>query len=323
MPWHIDNDNPDCSGFAVVKDSNGEIEGCHDTRKQAERQLAALHASEANKVAISLSERMDLVSDAVFSAASRLPEIWPVEVFDDHAIIHMDDSFFRVAYSLEEDSEGKATVMLAPFDEWEQVEKEWLPAKNTVEIKAITDDTITVAGYGVVFGGKDLEGETFTPSTDYMLDLVPQKLVMYDHGQNEKIGHTIGTLKNDGITADEYGLWIEAELDRHAKYVEQIRELAERKALGWSSGSVAHLTQRNGTTIKRWPVVEFSLTPTPAEPRTLGVDVLKYLAETDEVFEALLPEGDRTSPVQNADAENVDATRLTIELGLLELEVTR
>lgn len=46
MPWHIETDNPDCAGFAVVKDSNGEVEGCHRTRTQAERQMAALYASE-------------------------------------------------------------------------------------------------------------------------------------------------------------------------------------------------------------------------------------------------------------------------------------
>ena len=46
MPWHIEADNPECAGFAVVKDANGEVEGCHRTRAQAERQLAALYAAE-------------------------------------------------------------------------------------------------------------------------------------------------------------------------------------------------------------------------------------------------------------------------------------
>lgn len=46
MPWHIENDNPDCGGWAVVKDSNGEIEGCHQTKADAEAQLTALNISE-------------------------------------------------------------------------------------------------------------------------------------------------------------------------------------------------------------------------------------------------------------------------------------
>lgn len=46
MPWHIETDNPECAGFAVVKDGTTEVEGCHRTRTQAERQMAALYASE-------------------------------------------------------------------------------------------------------------------------------------------------------------------------------------------------------------------------------------------------------------------------------------
>ena len=47
MPWHIESDNPGCAGFAVVKDEDGEVEGCHRTRAQALRHLAALNIVEA------------------------------------------------------------------------------------------------------------------------------------------------------------------------------------------------------------------------------------------------------------------------------------
>jgi hypothetical protein len=47
MPWSIVEGHPDCQGgFAVVKDDDGEVEGCHMTRPAAEAQLAALYASE-------------------------------------------------------------------------------------------------------------------------------------------------------------------------------------------------------------------------------------------------------------------------------------
>jgi phage I-like protein len=46
MPWHIEDDNPGCLGYAVVKDEDGELEGCHRTRAQAEDQLAALNIAE-------------------------------------------------------------------------------------------------------------------------------------------------------------------------------------------------------------------------------------------------------------------------------------
>ena len=49
MPWHVSTNIEGCSGYAVVKDDDGSIEGCHPTRTAANRQLAALHASEADK----------------------------------------------------------------------------------------------------------------------------------------------------------------------------------------------------------------------------------------------------------------------------------
>lgn len=49
MPWHISNKHKDCSGFAVVKDDNGQVVGCHKTEADAKGQLAALYASEAKK----------------------------------------------------------------------------------------------------------------------------------------------------------------------------------------------------------------------------------------------------------------------------------
>lgn len=52
MPWHIEADNPDCDGYAVVKDGTSEVEGCHRTRSQAERQLAALYAAEPEARAV-------------------------------------------------------------------------------------------------------------------------------------------------------------------------------------------------------------------------------------------------------------------------------
>jgi len=167
-------------------------------------------------------------------------------------------------------------------------------------IKAMTDTTATVAGYGVIYGGSDLEGESFSKSTDFMLDLAPSKLVLYDHSLGE-VKHFIG--KTTLVESDDFGLWVAAELDRNKSYVEMVLRLVEQGALGWSSGSVGHLTRRNGKSITQWPIVELSLTPTPAEPRTLGVELLKSLAAVDASYAALLPETERPSVVQSEVAE--------------------
>ena len=49
MPWNIRQNYGSCSGYAVVKESDGSIAGCHETREKAARQIAALEASEAGK----------------------------------------------------------------------------------------------------------------------------------------------------------------------------------------------------------------------------------------------------------------------------------
>ena len=49
MPWHIESDTTDCGGYAVIKTDDDSLAGCHDTRTDAEAQVAALYASEADK----------------------------------------------------------------------------------------------------------------------------------------------------------------------------------------------------------------------------------------------------------------------------------
>jgi len=52
MPWHIVEDSRGCpttQSFAVVKDADGSIEGCHETKQGAEDQMAALYAGEEQR----------------------------------------------------------------------------------------------------------------------------------------------------------------------------------------------------------------------------------------------------------------------------------
>ena len=48
-PWHIEEDHPDCPAsrpYGVVKDDDGDLEGCHPSREAANEQLAALYAGD-------------------------------------------------------------------------------------------------------------------------------------------------------------------------------------------------------------------------------------------------------------------------------------
>lgn len=57
MPWHIETANAECSsGYAVVKDETGEVEGCHRTRREALAQLAALNVAEAERASDPVEE---------------------------------------------------------------------------------------------------------------------------------------------------------------------------------------------------------------------------------------------------------------------------
>lgn len=51
-----------CSGYPVVKDSDKEVMGCHETREGAARQIAAIEASEAEKVGIKEPQEWPKVS---------------------------------------------------------------------------------------------------------------------------------------------------------------------------------------------------------------------------------------------------------------------
>ena len=168
----------------------------------------------------------------------------------------------------------------------------------SVKILFENDDVATIGGYGVVFGGVDLQGETFTPDTDFMLDLVPTKPVFYDHTMNTKVTNRLGTVS--AIDEDETGLFIQAEIDKHASYATAVLKLVHEGVLGYSTGAVSHLARYENSTIKTWPMVEVSLTATPAEPRTVGVERIKQLAELDASLKALLPESDQETAREHA-----------------------
>lgn len=46
MPWEIRQGTSQCSGYGVFKQGTSQLEGCHATKEAAQRQMAALYASE-------------------------------------------------------------------------------------------------------------------------------------------------------------------------------------------------------------------------------------------------------------------------------------
>lgn len=139
-----------------------------------------------------------------------------------------------------------------------------------------------VGGYLVIWGDatqRDLQGEYFTPETDLGLDWYAERPMLYHHGLDGNLkAAVIGTI--DTLQADSTGIWAEAQLDLRKRYVRAVQRLIDQGILAWSSGSLAHLVEvEDDGHIKRWPIVEGSLTPTPAEPRRTDVHTIKSAYE--------------------------------------------
>jgi len=120
--------------------------------------------------------------------------------------------------------------------------------------------------YGGPLGGKDLEGEYFGPDTDFALQWYDRRPLLYHHGLDSgaeivPIGQQVKAWTSD------VGVWARAQLDRSNRYAEEIRKLVEEGRLFFSSGALPHLVRKTADGhITRWPWVELSLTPTPANP---------------------------------------------------------
>ncbi len=161
------------------------------------------------------------------------------------------------------------------------------------------DGTVVLHGLGIVFDEpgtdeRDLTGEYFTAEETYYgaaaksgritvdapfhhhipLDATPEAKALAD------------VILNDATMERETKGWLTTlVLPMREKYEEDIAQLAKDKKLGWSTGTAGHMYRAapDGM-ITRWPIVEVSPTPTPAEPRTsAGVKSIKEFLQEGEL----------------------------------------
>jgi hypothetical protein len=160
-----------------------------------------------------------------------------------------------------------------------------------------------LAPFGGPINGSDIQGERFTAKTDFVLDWFPgDRPLLYHHGLERPSVSVVGRIKS--VTTDDQGLWIRAQLDARSAYYGAISKLIDSEALGLSSGAMPHLVKvaKNGD-IMRWPLIEGSLTPTPANPMaTLDFETVKshYKAIDIDVVE----DGDTIKAVMAAEQRN-------------------
>lgn len=173
-------------------------------------------------------------------------------------------------------------------------------------IKAVNGNEI--GGYLAEWGTgdvRDLDHERFVADTDFALDWYSERPLLFHHGLDAGVGtQKIGVIKS--LTPDDKGLWMQAILDERNEYVEYVKKLIDMGALGLSSASLPHLVriEQDGT-IKRWTLIEGSLTHTPADPRTTVMSLKSFMQATET--EAVESEGQR-----GADAPAIETATETV-----------
>lgn len=127
--------------------------------------------------------------------------------------------------------------------------------------------------YGGPAAGQDLTGSHFTKDTDLCLDWFPDggRPLLYRHGfdaalKTDVIGREIGAVRED-----DKGRWYQLQIDKAKEYAAEVKGLADAGVLALSSGAVDHLSTIAAKTgeITKWPWVELSLVPNPANPEAL------------------------------------------------------
>ena len=173
-----------------------------------------------------------------------------------------------------------------------------------------------VAGMLIAFTdarNKDLQGEYFQADTDFGLDgegwRLEGKPTLYHHGMDRTLGtRSLGEIIKARV--DDVGIWVEAQLNMRDDYEKAIYRMVEQGKLSWSSGALPQgVAVLSDGKIARWPVIEGSLTPTPAEPFRTGIHSTKALPSefaigltADESEQATAAQVDVSAPAHKSEA---------------------
>lgn len=154
-----------------------------------------------------------------------------------------------------------------------------------------------IAGYAVRWGSPELPDRTptkdyFTPETHFGRYAAGPIDLLYHHGLPSVKGRPNALAEVEigraTVARDDEGLWLAGSLDLSIPGVAELwgQLKADDDAFGLSSGAVSHRVRRvpqpNGSHwLKRWDLVEVSITPEPGEPRTAAVALKSLLEDSD------------------------------------------
>jgi hypothetical protein len=179
-----------------------------------------------------------------------------------------------------------------------------------------TAETVTVGGYLIPFtdeNNKDLYN-TFWDDNSDLGNLRGNGVDAYVHHTyplgddpeliqlSERKLSPMTTRVDPGV-----GLWAETVLKLNDEYEAAIADMVDKGRLFWSSGSASHLVRidDNGY-VRRWPVIDGSLTPTPGTPHHLTeITTLRALRAsmlTPKTEPAVVPATTRTLTASPSEA---------------------
>lgn len=164
--------------------------------------------------------------------------------------------------------------------------------RNELKTISQTADELRVGNYIILFGGRDLTGEFFTPDTQIESAYTKSGIlhVDFEHGLDpDDIGmdahQVLGYVDWKTARVDETGVFVERVLNRQARYMARLETLIDAGMVGNSSESLRGKSKRLPTgEIVEWPLVRDTLTFTPAEPRMLKGNTLKAARDLRAVF---------------------------------------
>jgi len=100
MPWHLEKRD---GKYCVIKNADGEVEGCHGSQAAARRQMAALYASEEKSMGNSITININEPDVDVEEEGQTLKAVWSTAAINDLP----DSSFLYIESGGEKDGEGK------------------------------------------------------------------------------------------------------------------------------------------------------------------------------------------------------------------------
>lgn len=121
---------------------------------------------------------------------------------------------------------------------------------------------------GPLPGGRDLDGQWFSPRTNIHPDLLPARLVDWHHGKDPLMGRTVLGKAVLDPEPDEEGWWVDVWLAHGEKRVALVKRLAEKAPIYGSSEALWSKASAEGE-ILDWPYWRQTLSTSPQNTHSI------------------------------------------------------